>query len=240
MKRLLRVRPRHATVAAYLALFLALAGGAVAAATIGSGDVIDGSLKSVDLKNGKGVRGGDVAQGSLNGSDVRAGSLRGAQLADDSLTGSDVDEPSLAVGQVVNRLGGFAGNFVPMPVPLAMPNGAYRQAAGETNVYIAGGQVNFSATCVEPREATIYLLLDSPTPAPGTIVGEAQVDDNNTGGSARHFTFGSPSGAGEQGQTVFRRPTAVDHQFYVYATGSCSSGAGIALGSVGVDVVAKR
>ena len=236
----MRRRLRHGTAVAYLALFLALAGGALAAAHIGSGDVIDGSLKSVDLKNREGVRGSDVAQGSLNGSDIRAGSLRGAQLASDSVTGADVNEPSLVVSQRVNRLGGLMGNFVPTPVPVAMPNGAYTQEAGETNVLIGGGQVNFSATCGQPRDATIYLLLDNPAFVPESTIGIAQISDNNTGGAARNFTFGPIPAPGALSQTLFRQPTAVNHQFYVYAEGSCNSGAGIALGSVGVDVVAKR
>ena len=41
----------HATVVAYLALFVALGGGAYAAAEIGSADIVDGSVTSADVKN---------------------------------------------------------------------------------------------------------------------------------------------------------------------------------------------
>src|SRR5688500_1001825 len=95
-----RPRLRHGTFVAYLALFLALAGGAIAAATIDSGDVVNGSLKSVDLKNRAGVKGVDVTNGSLPGGDVRNGALRGGQVATDSLAGADINEATLAVSQL--------------------------------------------------------------------------------------------------------------------------------------------
>jgi len=50
LRRLLSRRPRHGTVVAYVALFVALGGSAYAAATIGSAQVVDDSLRSVDLK----------------------------------------------------------------------------------------------------------------------------------------------------------------------------------------------
>ncbi len=49
-RRWLKV-PRHGTVAAYLALFVALGGTAYAANTVGSDDIIDESIQSVDIKN---------------------------------------------------------------------------------------------------------------------------------------------------------------------------------------------
>jgi hypothetical protein len=52
--------------------------------TIGSADVLDNSLNSVDMRNGQ-VASIDVANGSLTGADV----------ADNGLTGADVDESSL-------------------------------------------------------------------------------------------------------------------------------------------------
>jgi hypothetical protein len=59
-----------------LALFLVLTGGvAYAANTIGSSDVIDNSLRSIDLKNGAGVKGVDVVDDSLTGDDIIESSL---------------------------------------------------------------------------------------------------------------------------------------------------------------------
>jgi len=61
----------YANVTATLALIIAAGGGtAYAAGTIGSEEVVDGSLKSIDLKDGTGVRSADVAFDSLTGADI--------------------------------------------------------------------------------------------------------------------------------------------------------------------------
>lgn len=71
-----RLRPRfdHATIVAYLALFVALGGVAYGVAT--------GSIDSRELKNNT-IRGKDVRDNGLTGKDVKA------------LTGADIDESSL-------------------------------------------------------------------------------------------------------------------------------------------------
>ena len=235
----LKARPRHGTVVAYLALFLALAGGAVAAATIGSGDVVNNSLKSADLKNAAGVKGADVKQSSLRGPDVRNGNVGGPQVAADSLTGADVNEPSLVVSQVVNRLGGPLGTPLPTPAPVPIPGGTYTQAANETNQLLAGGQVTFSPACIQPRVASFYLLADSPVLAVENIVALGQVVDNNAGASTRNFTFGS-GGVGLRSATLFRSAAPQNHQLFVYGIMSCNSGSGATLDSAGVDVIGKR
>jgi len=68
----------HTTVAAYLALLLASSTAAYAAATIGSANVINNSLQSVDLKDGAAVGGIDVINDSLKGADIDELSLNGA------------------------------------------------------------------------------------------------------------------------------------------------------------------
>lgn len=96
-------RPSPAMIISMIALFVVLGGSAVALKgknTVNSGDVVNNSLKSKDLKDGKAVRTQDVVNGSLGGADV----------TDDGLTGSDIDESSL--GQVsaasnAANLGGF-------------------------------------------------------------------------------------------------------------------------------------
>ncbi len=71
--------------AGFLSLFLVLAGGvAYAANTIGSGDIIDDSVRSVDLRNN-----------DVRSADILDGSLRSVDVFDGSLTGTDVDESTL-------------------------------------------------------------------------------------------------------------------------------------------------
>ena len=66
----------YANVMATLAVVTALAGSAYAAATVNSRDVVDNSLKSVDLKNGRGVKGADVRNDTLTGADIVEGTLK--------------------------------------------------------------------------------------------------------------------------------------------------------------------
>ena len=238
MRNLRQRLPAHGTVAAYLALFLALAGGAIAAATIGSGDVVNNSLKSVDLKNNKAVRGVDARNGSIGGSDVRNGSLRGANVDDDTLTGTDVNEAGLALGQISSQLGDDVGFSLPMGAPAPFDNNTYTQGASESNVYIAGGKLTFQAGCTQPRGATLYLLLDDPMLSPQSIAGITQVVDSGAGDVTRDFTFAPFSGG--KSMSPVRTGAPVDHTFYVYGVSSCSAGAGITFDSVGIDVVVER
>lgn len=83
MFKAVRGRLTYANVMSTLAVFGVLGGGAYAAATINSGDVVNNSLKSADLKDGDGVRSADVRDDSLAGG---------------GLTGADIDESLL--GQV--------------------------------------------------------------------------------------------------------------------------------------------
>lgn len=57
-------RPSHATIVAYLALFTALGGSAYAAATIGSGEIKDNSIRSRDVRN-QALTSADINERSL-------------------------------------------------------------------------------------------------------------------------------------------------------------------------------
>lgn len=92
--------PDHGTVVAYLALFLALGGGAAYAAdTIGSSDVIDESLLTQDFKNGE-VRAVDLAPNSVGSGKVVNDSLTGIDVGDGGLTGSDLAAGAIGAPQL--------------------------------------------------------------------------------------------------------------------------------------------
>jgi hypothetical protein len=76
MRSLLRRRPRHATIVAYVALFVALGGTSYAAIkpSIGSTQIINNSVRSKDIHNNE-IRSTDVRDGSLLATDFRAGQL---------------------------------------------------------------------------------------------------------------------------------------------------------------------
>jgi hypothetical protein len=83
-------------VVAYLALFIALGGtSAYAANTIGSGDVIDDSLQSVDLKNGD-VQAVDIAPGAVNTSHIKDGAIKDTDLATGAVGSAKIKDGSVA------------------------------------------------------------------------------------------------------------------------------------------------
>jgi len=82
-------RLTYANVVASLALFVALGGTAYAVNTVGSTDIIDGQVKSVDIGNNE-IGSNDVKDNSINTFDVH--SFLGADIADGSLEDVDVGE----------------------------------------------------------------------------------------------------------------------------------------------------
>jgi hypothetical protein len=107
-------RPSHATVVAYVALFVALGGGTTAVALNGSNTV-----QSDDLGPGAQVKKPDIAAAAVGVNKVAPDSIDSSKVIDDSLTGPDVaanaltgdniDESSL--GEVPSAtLGGLGGN----------------------------------------------------------------------------------------------------------------------------------
>lgn len=67
--RLIR-RPSHATIVAYLALFVAIGGTGYAAATIGSAQIKNGSIRGKDIRRGT-ITGREVSERRLNVAGLR-------------------------------------------------------------------------------------------------------------------------------------------------------------------------
>ena len=106
-------RPGHSTVVSYLALFVALGGTtAYAANTIGSKDVIDGSLRSRDIKNGN-VKNADIGSNQVTTSKIKAGNVftedladavvNSAKISDESLTSADLATDSVNATEIADN-----------------------------------------------------------------------------------------------------------------------------------------
>src|SRR5215216_1782442 len=112
MNRLTGKKPSPAMVVALIALFVSMSGVAWAANTVGSGDVIDNSLLSQDLKDNAAVKTQDVVNdtttgGGLTAADLRPGSVGTSEAADNSLTGADINESTLAKVPDADKLDGL-------------------------------------------------------------------------------------------------------------------------------------
>lgn len=83
----------YANVIATLALVLSLAGGAYAITRVGSHDIVNGSIRSIDLRNRKAVKGADVKRDALTGRQINENTLAGnARVA--GTEGTDCDPAS--------------------------------------------------------------------------------------------------------------------------------------------------
>lgn len=112
MLRRIRRRLTFANVCSFLALTIALGtGGAYAANTIGSDDIIDNSIQSVDVKD-RGLHNIDIAanqltgslvlDGSLSGPDLAGGSVDSSKVVDESLTSNDLGTDSVQATEIAD------------------------------------------------------------------------------------------------------------------------------------------
>ena len=90
-----RLRPRSGyDIVAVIAMCAALGtGGAYAAGTIGSEEVVDESLTDADIKNGS--LGPAIADQSIGPWELKPAGVWGSHILDESVTGSDVAESTL-------------------------------------------------------------------------------------------------------------------------------------------------
>jgi len=95
----LRRRPGHATVIAYLALFVALGGTAYAANEWTGENIVDGSLTAVDLKDNT-LGGHKIKDHSLQAVDMAPGAIGATELAPDAVSSGNVVDGSIASADV--------------------------------------------------------------------------------------------------------------------------------------------
>jgi hypothetical protein len=113
VKRLARFKPSPSMVVALIALFVAMGGVGYAAATIGSAQIKNNSIRGKDIRNSS-VTGKDVKNSGLTGKDVKNSSLSGGDVKNNSLTGNDLNEstlgtvPSANSANSANRAGSSA------------------------------------------------------------------------------------------------------------------------------------
>jgi hypothetical protein len=196
MKRI--SRPSGDTALAVLALFIALGGTGYAAATIGSGQIKNNSIRGKDVRNSN-LTGRDVKRNSLTGSDIaesRLGKVRSATRAD-----------TAGNAAVANALTG-AGASAYFPSRKVTATGVVRMAKAGTSpatsparVLLSKGPFKVTSQCYDTGgNPTARFELTSSEP--GSVLDNNQVqslDQDVTGaafaGTIRHLTAQAPSGA---------------------------------------------
>lgn len=80
-------------------LLLVTTGGAYAAATVTSADIVDHTIQSIDIKNGA-VRGVDILNGTVQSVDVADESLTSTDILDATLTDADLASNSVGEAEI--------------------------------------------------------------------------------------------------------------------------------------------
>jgi hypothetical protein len=99
MSSLSRRRPSHATVVAYLALFVALAGTAVAAKKIQSSDIAKNAVKTKKIADAA-VTNPKIANSAVNNSKLADNAVTEAKLAQDSVSGNKIQQGVIGTGKL--------------------------------------------------------------------------------------------------------------------------------------------
>jgi len=168
----------YANVTATLALVFAMAGGAAYAVDkVNSRDIVNASIRSIDLKNHKGVRGVDVKRNSLTGRQIDEGTLKTSSIA--RVAGSQT-------GGCVPRV--TPVNCVQMSLALSRPSRVLVIATG--NQESLGG----------PAQASCRMRIDGVSEALAVAPGEFATDNTAstaTNGFARTFLSSNPLSTGQ-------------------------------------------
>lgn len=190
----------------YVALLMSMGGTAYAAATIGSGDVIDESLKSQDLKNGAAVKSADVRNDTLTNDDVNESTLSKVPNAD-NLDGRDSSD---LVGSILGKAeeGSIGADWA----EVAAGQDESVAVAGDTLVRYfcpANPMENNGTARVEVfEEGSLFidnggdnpLYWDSP---PGILYAPVSTAPTGEALTIQMYTDSGPAGAVHQVKTIF-------------------------------------
>jgi len=96
-------RPSPAVVISCVALFLALTGSALAAkATIGSNQIVNGSVRTVDLRDSA-VNSAKVADTSITANDLGTDSVGSDEIAKDAVNSDEIAADAVTSSEVANQ-----------------------------------------------------------------------------------------------------------------------------------------
>jgi hypothetical protein len=158
----LRAYFTYANVMASIAVFIALGGVAWAAANINSGDVVNNSLKSVDLKDGKGVKAADLTP-SASGPTAyaRVTGSSGSNTVDETISKGIADANVVRQAAGIYCINGLS--FEPRHLQATMEYAANGAAPVEAFVTTAA-----TGDCPGEEQAMVYVDADG---NPGTFAG---------------------------------------------------------------------
>jgi hypothetical protein len=200
LKRLAGRRPRHATVVAYLALFIALSGSAFAAHTAITGKQIkNGTITSADIKNGS-IKGADLKKNTLTGTQINEAKLGTVPSATNATNATNAGN--------ANTVGGVTAAALKLSCPAGTTPfaGVCFETTLRANQALQGAMETCAAAGrVLPTPGELWAFAQ----VPGVTVGSGEQTDNVfENGSTRqaYIISGAGSGDGFSTLTTFPRP----------------------------------
>ncbi len=192
-------RPSGDTALALLALFVALGGTGYAAATIGSGQIKNNSIRGKDVRNST-LAGKDVKRNSLTGSDIaesRLGKVRRATRAD-TAGNATVAGALTSAGATAY----FPSRKVTATGVVKLAKVGTSPATSPARVLLAKGPFKVTGQCYDTGGNPTGLLVLTSSEA-GSVLDNQQLQstDQDVGpnaafaGAVRHLTAQVPSGA---------------------------------------------
>ena len=235
LARAIRPRLTYATVVSALTAFVVLAGGAAIAAN----QLAKNSVGTKQLKKNA-VTTAKIKRNAVTTAKLRNGAVDGARVKDGSLTGAAFAVAGSAFSHIVHSTGSSAAVAAgESPVAVPLDNPSYTQLAGEDDFFYGAIDVAFAPTCEAQREATLYLLIDSPNPAAPAIpdiVAFGQIGDQKGEVTSKRINLGPF----EANSVRFQPDSDTPHTLTLVAESECKSGSGVTVSNPSVIVTGVR
>lgn len=183
-----------------------------------------------------------IAADAVSGAKLAANAVTGDKIAPGSVTGGDINAGTVPFSQVVTRIRATTPQVLTTtPAFYPLPNPTFVQPAGLNETWLSAVDVVFPAGCTQPRSATAYLSVDSPTPATLSVPFLAALGtatDTATGTVAKRIELGPFTGGGA---TNLLEPNSdTPHTFSLLVFGNCAAGGGINATAAGIDIIGTR
>jgi hypothetical protein len=237
----------YANVMATLFVFLILAGGtAIAAKQLGKKTVGAKQLKPNAVTTAK------IKKAAVTKAKIKDGAIDSTKLADSSVTTTKIADGAVTAAKIAAGSTGFSQRVgsvrktevVPITGGAPYPLGSFPQNAGEIHQYAGSVEFEFAASCIQPRSAVVYLLLDSPNPAapfPTDFAGIAVAQDSGAGTVRKRSEIAPFPGLGS-GLYRTAPASATTRKFDLFlVAGSCGGGgSGVSLTGVTLNATGTK
>ncbi len=234
--RSLRRHLSYGNVMSTLFVFLVLGGATAFAAT----QLAKNSVGTKQLRKNA-VTAAKIKKNAVTKAKIKNSAVNGAKIAQGSVTGSDIDLGSTPFSRVVARFRG-SGTVGLSNVGLdvyPLSSSTFTQGAEELNSYAGAISVTYAPTCVAPRSAAAYVLLDPANPAVPTelnVVGAGIVTDETGASSTQRIEIGPYLIGG----TRFEPGEAKAHTVSLVVGAECESGSGATASNGAVDLIGTK